>query len=432
MGEREKLSIIIPVYNSEKYLEECIESVINQTYSDWELILVDDGSTDRSVEICERYCCKDSRIKFLTQNHAGASAARKRGIDNSIGEYVAFMDSDDWIDLVAFEKIMAIMCGDDEIDISLFSYSKHKGTSKVDMCQDNAGVLKVYSTTKALEIMFEEKEYTWSLWGKIYKKKLFYYNDFIYAWWPPTYGDDTYVNWNVFKQAGKVALLPIALYHYRINPNSIMHQKVDSGRLIYFDIYDRILKEINDLHSKLAKNIVMAMASGCMNILHELLISGNRDENWYKAYNILKKYVDTYIEELDEQQCAIYELLGMSDSELEKIKRERVNELKSFCEGRELIFIYGAGKLAREVLDIIEKEKIPLRGIVVSNKGNNVVEMDEYSVYDYEYIKERYSSVNVGIITGLGRNNLNQVYPLLDNMTNWDYIDGTKLNLRTV
>lgn len=91
-----KFTVIVPVYNVEKYLDECVQSVINQTFTDWELLLVDDGSTDSSPQMCDNYSSVDSRIKVLHQKNGGASAARNNGLDNASGEYVVFLDSDDY------------------------------------------------------------------------------------------------------------------------------------------------------------------------------------------------------------------------------------------------------------------------------------------------------------------------------------------------
>lgn len=99
------VSVIVPIYNKELYLEDCLESIINQTLKSIEIILVDDGSTDNSKKICEQYLEKDNRIKYYYQENAGLAAARQTGIDHSVGEYVGFIDADDWIDLDMYEEM---------------------------------------------------------------------------------------------------------------------------------------------------------------------------------------------------------------------------------------------------------------------------------------------------------------------------------------
>ena len=93
-----KLSVIIPIYNTEKYLRDCIESILAQTFTDFELILVDDGSADRSGAICDEYCQLDGRIKVIHQKNGGVTVARKRGTEAASGDYISFIDSDDWIE----------------------------------------------------------------------------------------------------------------------------------------------------------------------------------------------------------------------------------------------------------------------------------------------------------------------------------------------
>lgn len=111
------ISVIVPVYNVEKYLRKCLDSIINQTYNDWELILVDDGSKDASREICDEYSQNDSRIKVFHKPNGGVSSARNIGIENACGEWIAFVDADDWLDpqyllsLVNVKGAEMIVCG---------------------------------------------------------------------------------------------------------------------------------------------------------------------------------------------------------------------------------------------------------------------------------------------------------------------------------
>ena len=91
------ISIIVPVYNTEKYLDQCIQSILSQTYTDFELLLIDDGSTDSSGVICDRYAEQDSRVRVFHKPNGGVSSARNIGLDNTKGEWITFLDSDDWI-----------------------------------------------------------------------------------------------------------------------------------------------------------------------------------------------------------------------------------------------------------------------------------------------------------------------------------------------
>ena len=103
-----KISVIIPVYNVEDYLEECLDSIINQTFKDLEIICINDGSQDNSLNILEEYAEKDNRIKIITTKNQGLSAARNRGLENITGDYVYFIDSDDYLELTAFEELYAV------------------------------------------------------------------------------------------------------------------------------------------------------------------------------------------------------------------------------------------------------------------------------------------------------------------------------------
>lgn len=120
------ISVIVPVYNVEKYLEECLDSIQNQTYSDIEVILVNDGSTDKSKVICDRYCEDDNRFQLLNQENQGLSAARNNGVAASTGEFIAFVDSDDIILSNYLETLMHYMREDVDIVESQFTISKEE------------------------------------------------------------------------------------------------------------------------------------------------------------------------------------------------------------------------------------------------------------------------------------------------------------------
>ena len=119
-----KISVIIPVYNSEKYLERCLKSVIYQTYENLEIICVNDGSEDNSLEILEDFKKKDERVKIISTENKGQSHARNKGLKESSGDYVSFIDSDDWVSLSLYEKFISALNNSEGFEIFLFNARK--------------------------------------------------------------------------------------------------------------------------------------------------------------------------------------------------------------------------------------------------------------------------------------------------------------------
>lgn len=170
-----KISVIVPVYNTEKYLKQCIESILNSTYRNFEIILVNDGSTDRSEKICRYYSKKDPRVKVLNQEHSGVSTARNKGIDSSEGEWIVFVDSDDRISRGFLEAIMERECQNQ----ALLIFDQTNG------CSENTGrhgpvyYFKKSDTTQIIEKMLCAKQLTeeskislYSPYAKAYRKSI--------------------------------------------------------------------------------------------------------------------------------------------------------------------------------------------------------------------------------------------------------------------
>ena len=161
------ISVIVPVYNVEEYLEECLESIQQQTYTDIEVILVNDGSTDDSKEICERYCAKDNRFKLINQENQGLSEARNVGVRASTGEYIFFVDSDDVININVLEVLLPYMKTDVDIVECRLTRNKemliHNGTTKIVFeGKSNEAILNC--------IAFEEVKFC--AFTKLYRKEI--------------------------------------------------------------------------------------------------------------------------------------------------------------------------------------------------------------------------------------------------------------------
>ena len=127
-----KVSVIVPVYNAEKYLRECVDSILGQTLSDIELILVDDGSTDSSPAICDRYAEQDARVQVIHKPNGRAASARNAGLRAASGDYVAFVDSDDWVSPKMYEKML-----DTGADVTLCDYVRFQGKTETPFTQPN-------------------------------------------------------------------------------------------------------------------------------------------------------------------------------------------------------------------------------------------------------------------------------------------------------
>ena len=160
------ISVIIPVYNVEKYLNECIDSVINSTYKDLEIILVDDGSSDNCPQICDKYACMDNRIKVIHKENEGLSSARNEGFNIANGDYISFIDSDDYISTNLYEIAVDII-NEQNCDIFSFGYYlKYGNKNKFKLKPNTFLVLKPYEAIEKLNLF----DYMGvSSWNKIFK-----------------------------------------------------------------------------------------------------------------------------------------------------------------------------------------------------------------------------------------------------------------------
>ena len=146
------ISVIIPVYNLENYIENCLNSIVNQTYNELEILCVDDGSSDRSAEIIRSFCEKDARVKYFYQENDGVSAARNSGLEKAAGEYIMFVDSDDFIEKNMIETILK----NKENDLTISNYKRYYGKDKI---INNIEIdEKIYNKEEFLENFCSKKE----------------------------------------------------------------------------------------------------------------------------------------------------------------------------------------------------------------------------------------------------------------------------------
>ncbi len=231
-----KLSVIMPVYNVKKYVKNAVLSVLNQTYKNVELVLIDDGSTDGSSEICKKLAKSDSRIRLICKKNQGVSTARNEGLLAATGDYITFVDSDDWVEIDAYEKMM-----DDlqktNADICVMGYTSEGDEKFVSpLCKEDKRVL---SQGEAVIKLVEGRVYTWSLWDKIYRKELLkemYFHNDIHN------GEDLLFNWQVFGKATAVSYFPLYGYHYVQRMSSVTNT-FSAKKVSVIKVFEFILED---------------------------------------------------------------------------------------------------------------------------------------------------------------------------------------------
>ncbi len=240
------VSVIVPIYNVEKYLKVCIESLTNQTYKDLEIILVDDGSPDNSYLICEEYANKDSRIKILRKKNGGLSDARNAGLKIATGDYLFFVDSDDYIINDCIE-ILVEGIKNSNADIATCNYTQNESL----LSFTKPKKIKSISSKKALKYILKETKLNTSASAKLIKSCLFKDIEFpvgkIY--------EDYATMYKVFDLAKKITITDVNKYFYRPNSESITGKKFYKKQLEYFEISNTVMCFIKDKYPDLQKYV---------------------------------------------------------------------------------------------------------------------------------------------------------------------------------
>lgn len=232
------LSIVVPIYNADKYLRQCVDSIIGQSYQDFELILVDDGSEDDSLQICREYASKDKRIKLVLGNHKGPFYARKKGVENATGDYVTFVDADDFLASDAYvlaEKDMA-----EDVEIIAFDIYRYfdEDNIRFDKSLVPEGIYQKKDIEKQLfsTMIWDEKEESFgidpSLWSKVYKSTLL--KD-IYSKLKNIefhYGEDVAVIYPLIANANSLNIHHKAYYYHRQRPKGLLPSYIEDKKYL--------------------------------------------------------------------------------------------------------------------------------------------------------------------------------------------------------
>lgn len=258
---KDLISVIVPVYNVESYLNRCIESLVRQTYKYLEIILVDDGSLDGCPHICDKWSERDNRIHVIHKTNGGLSSARNAGLKVAKGEYIAFLDSDDWIHTKFIEHLY-ITIKDYKVDIAACDICQVY-TEKQDEKINKLSV-KIYSTEEALETLINGETFRAVAWNKLYHKNMLIGEQFETR----RYHEDEFFTYRIMAKTNKLAYVDEKLYYYFQRKGSIMNS-ISYKHLDALDAYLERIAYFKDLYPKLYKIDKMRFCIACIYFYQE-------------------------------------------------------------------------------------------------------------------------------------------------------------------
>ena len=291
LGPDPKISIIIPVYNVEQYLGRCMESVLNQTYKNIEVILIDDGSKDRSSSMCDEWKAKDDRVVVIHQKNAGAGAARNAGLAIANGELIGFVDSDDWIQLNMYETLINAIKKYPETDIAECKTTRTDGRKEIPTDGEKNVSVYLQSQTQTLENFFRIHggESNYGIYTKLIKRKVLDQFKFVEG----TISEDVMASYYFYTHCEKVVKIDKKLYNYFQNQEGVTRKSVSKRDLEYIDAFERIHKDVKKKWPELAEYSQINYARANFTILGKMKLCGydKADVNLTCEFAKMKKIV---------------------------------------------------------------------------------------------------------------------------------------------
>lgn len=316
------LSVIVPVYNGEKYIEDCLNSIMNQTYKDLQIIVVNDGSTDNTKSILSEISKRDSRIQVIDKENGGVSSARNMGLEYATKNYITFVDSDDTLDLDIYELLMQYSI-DENYDIVHCGYKRINGEN-VKLVSGTNNIIK-QTKNEALECIVGGKIFVPSLWNKVYKRKLF---DDIKFDENLKINEDVLVNYKVFKKSEK----------------SIF---IDQPKYNYFEREESSCKNTNSIKkAEDCLKVAKIINEDCKNTNLEQIAINRYIESLiglYRSYYNKRREYNSNIKEIKKQIYKYYK------NKLIKVKKQKISA----------IFIIYCPHIYKFIYEIYDKIRVP-------------------------------------------------------------------------
>ena len=264
-----KISVIVPVYKIESYLRQCVDSILAQTHENLEIILVNDGSPDNCGAICDEYAGADDRVVTIHQENRGVSAARNAGIDAATGEYLTFIDSDDWVESDTLEFLYDNLVKHGA-DISCCSHY-FTYVNAVIPANSESEILQ-YDSEQAIEAGLIGKEITVGPWGKLYKKRIF---DAIRFPLGVKIAEDAFIFADVTSEADRIVIETAPKYYYRQRKSSAINRAFDVGTMDIVRAFEKILRIVEARYANIADTARAQVLNANLEVLRRMALSGN-------------------------------------------------------------------------------------------------------------------------------------------------------------
>lgn len=358
------LSIIVPVCNTVSYLPRCIESLQQQTIHDFEILLVDNGSADASLSICQAYAKQDARIRVFEESRKGAAYARETGIRAARGEFLTFVDSDDWIDADMYEQMLAEMKAEEATDIVVGGFVKnvngadHDDGPRHSRRRDDART--------AIGILLDAEIYGCILCDKLYRSSLFEHLPPLSDYAP--FAEDLELNLLLFQRARYVTFLPIYGYHYFMRPDSVSHRAFSVDfvhrvrRLRFLRSFFRVDEQ--ELRQRMDVLTFKAALSFLQGMMTQNAFEAPEFE---EVQGILKESGNTLGMKVPSQLLASLEQCREDrDNRRHQMRKAVYQALQE--KGKKKVYLYGAGLIGRETAMALRECSAVLKGFVISRK----------------------------------------------------------------
>ena len=287
--EKDLISIIIPVYNVEKYLRNCINSVIAQTYKNIEIILVDDGSLDTCPAICDEYAKKDLRINVIHKKNGGLSDARNTGIELAKGKYITFIDSDDDVSREYIEYLYELLIKN-HTKMSIATHTVISNKKRISW--GNGYTKKLLTTEECLDRMLCDQGFSISAWAKLYSKELFKEVRFPKG----KLNEDNGTTYKLVLQCEKIAYGNKSIYNYYKRENSITTSKFNLKKIDLVELTDKMCNEIDRKYPNLKNSTNKKRVTSRFSVLRQMAVAKLNEEE-----KVLEKEIVKYIKQRKKQ-----------------------------------------------------------------------------------------------------------------------------------